>query len=199
MGVDRKKFDEALALKTAMEVFWEKGYIGASISELTQRMGINKPSMYATFGNKEALFIRATKLYCDAKMQGLTTVLQQNDLSLKQRLKTYMMSIVSVQCESQTAKGCYLVQCQTEVASGEIPAEAAKVLNDTLNFVQILLEQLFTEDEEAKQLNLDTEAKSSALSLAVTLRGCATMARCGYSKDELEPAIDHSLKGIGIA
>ena len=61
----RKSFDEDQALGSAMEVFWAKGYVGASLSDLTKSMGINKPSMYSTFGNKEALFIKATEYYIE--------------------------------------------------------------------------------------------------------------------------------------
>ena len=53
----KKLFDENTALNAAMDVFWQKGYVGASLADLTQRMGINKPSMYSAFGNKEALFV----------------------------------------------------------------------------------------------------------------------------------------------
>lgn len=199
MAVGRKKiFNEEVALKAAMEVFWEKGYIGASIAELTQRMGINKPSMYSTFGNKEALFILASKLYAKSKIECLSAALHQADLPLKQRLKTYMMSLVAVQCESETTKGCYLVQCQTEVASGDIPAEASQLLNNTVDYVQKLLEDILSNDQESKRLGLDKEAKVKAFCLSVTLRGTATMARCGHQKSELEAVIDHSLRGIGF-
>tara|TARA_R110002153_G_scaffold18021_3_gene63045 strand:- start:100580 stop:101194 length:615 start_codon:yes stop_codon:yes gene_type:complete len=199
MAVGRKKiFNEEVALKAAMEVFWEKGYIGASIAELTRRMGINKPSMYSTFGNKEALFVQATKLYCTSKIECLSETLKQTELPLKQRLKTYMMSVVSVQCESQTTKGCYLVQCQTEVASGDIPAKASQLLDDTIDYVQKLLKEVLTNDKEAQRLGFDKEAKVKAFCLAVTLRGTATMARCGHPMSELESVIDHSLKGIGF-
>ena len=50
-----RAFDEDAALKKAMEVFWSKGYDAASLSDLTAAMGINPPSLYAAFGNKEAL------------------------------------------------------------------------------------------------------------------------------------------------
>jgi AcrR family transcriptional regulator len=199
MAVGRKKtFDEDVALKAAMDVFWEKGYIGASLSELTQRMGINKPSLYSTYGNKEALFVRATKLYCDNKIGCLSDLLKNTAHPLKQRIKTYMMSIITVQCESEKAKGCYIVQCQTEVASGDIPAEASQLLNDAGLYVQALLEDLLTNDLEAKKMGLDKEAKVKAFCLASTLRGTATMCRCGHDISELEPVIEHSLKGIGL-
>ena len=48
-----------------MEVFWQKGYEGASLPDLTEAMGINRPSLYAAFGNKEALFRKALDSYTD--------------------------------------------------------------------------------------------------------------------------------------
>src|SRR5213594_2671193 len=58
-----REFDIEKALDRAMEVFWRKGYEGASLPDLTKAMGINRPSMYAAFGNKEALFRRALDRY----------------------------------------------------------------------------------------------------------------------------------------
>jgi AcrR family transcriptional regulator len=58
-----RSFDRAAALRRAMEVFWAKGYDGASLSELTAAMGINSPSLYAAFGSKETLFREAVALY----------------------------------------------------------------------------------------------------------------------------------------
>jgi AcrR family transcriptional regulator len=56
-------FDRENALRRAMELFWAKGYDGASLSDLTAAMGINPPSLYAAFGSKEALFREAVDLY----------------------------------------------------------------------------------------------------------------------------------------
>ena len=58
-----RSFDRSAALVRAMEVFWTKGYEGASISDLTEAMGIGSPSLYAAFGSKEALFREAIELY----------------------------------------------------------------------------------------------------------------------------------------
>lgn len=58
-----RKFDREEALARAMELFWQKGFAGASLSELTAAMGINPPSLYAAFGSKEALFHEAVSLY----------------------------------------------------------------------------------------------------------------------------------------
>ena len=60
-----REFDADEALDRALEVFWRKGYEGASLSELTEAMGINRPSLYAAFGNKEELFRKALDRYAD--------------------------------------------------------------------------------------------------------------------------------------
>jgi len=58
-----RAFDADRALDDAMRVFWRKGYNGTALSDLTQAMGINRPSLYAAFGNKEKLFLRALDRY----------------------------------------------------------------------------------------------------------------------------------------
>ena len=58
-----RAFDAEKALDRAMQVFWRKGYLGTSLSDLTDAMGINRPSLYAAFGNKKSLFRKALDRY----------------------------------------------------------------------------------------------------------------------------------------
>ena len=64
-------FDRHEALKKALKVFWSRGYLDASMAELTTAMGINAPSLYAAFGSKEALFREAMRLYADTEGSAL--------------------------------------------------------------------------------------------------------------------------------
>lgn len=63
-----REFDASVALAAALRVFWSKGYESASLSDLTEAMGITRPSLYAAFGNKEALFRQALDLYAEEKL-----------------------------------------------------------------------------------------------------------------------------------
>ncbi len=108
------------------------------------------------------------------------------------------MSIIAIQCESEQVKGCFLVLCQSELVSGEIPAQAEQLLKDTDTMPKQLFTELFKSDAEAIALGLNQNAKSNALSLYTLLKGAASMARSGISKSQLEYAVDRILIGIGV-
>ena len=192
----KRKFDEQTALQAAMEVFWAKGFVGASLADLTKSMNINNPSMYSTFGNKETLFIKATQHYIENNMKVHLDALFTPDMPLKTRLKNYMMSIVGMQCSTEQPKGCYLVLCQSEVAGGDIPEAAAKLLIDIEAAPKALFTDLFTTDKEAISLGLNKNAAGNALSLYTALKGTAAMARSKVTSTELAFVIDTILAGV---
>lgn len=70
-------FDTERALDAAVDVFWRRGYEGASLSELTAAMGINRPSLYAAFGDKAELFQTALRRYVDSNMGYVTDALDR--------------------------------------------------------------------------------------------------------------------------
>src|SRR5580704_15142565 len=72
-----RAFDVDKALDRALKVFWSKGYEGASLPELTRAMRINRPSLYAAFGNKESLFRKALDRYQTGPMSFLTQALRK--------------------------------------------------------------------------------------------------------------------------
>src|SRR3954467_15482771 len=62
-----RSFDEMEALEKATEVFWSKGYDGVTIDDLVDGMGVGRPSLYAVFGDKRTLFVRALRAYAEHK------------------------------------------------------------------------------------------------------------------------------------
>ncbi len=74
-----REFDEQMALIAAMNVFWEKGYEATSISDLTSRIGIQRPSLYAAFGDKRQLFPTALQRYSQLSLAYIQTKLQNSD------------------------------------------------------------------------------------------------------------------------
>jgi len=72
-----RAFDTEEALDSAMEVFWRKGYLGTTLSDLTDAMGINRPSLYAAFGNKKSLFRKVLDRYSKGPSVYLSEALRE--------------------------------------------------------------------------------------------------------------------------
>src|SRR5215470_10428762 len=72
-----RSFDLDEALDSALHLFWQKGYEGASLSDLTGAMGINRPSLYAAFGNKESLFRKVLDRYANGPADYVRHALDQ--------------------------------------------------------------------------------------------------------------------------
>src|SRR3954471_15386205 len=72
-----REFDTETALELATSLFWEKGYEGTSLNDLTEAMGITRPSLYAAFGNKDSLFRKALNLYETEKLAYIRQALEQ--------------------------------------------------------------------------------------------------------------------------
>jgi len=198
MGGGRKlEFDKQQALEQAMYTFWKKGYSAASLTDLTASMGINKPSLYATFGNKEQLFISATDYYLEYHAKPHIQWLHAAGHSLKDRLIKYLLSICSVQFAPQTPQGCYISCCASEGAGGTIPKDALDSITKASEFSENYLEQFFK--DEIKQGNLrDISAKTAALFIITLLHGTASMARTGKFLKDIKSVILFAINSLDL-
>lgn len=103
-----RAFDPDHALDRAMEVFWRQGYEGTSLSDLTEAMGINRPSLYAAFGNKEELYRKVLDRYAEGPAQHVCQALQEpNARRVVEKLLLGTIDLLS--CPSNP-KGCLGVQ-----------------------------------------------------------------------------------------
>ena len=189
----QRAFDKTQALEAAMRVFWQKGYVGASLADLTQSMGINKPSMYSAFGNKEQLFIQATEHYIDHFAAGHARFLHDEAHPLQHRLKQFLLSAVASQCGDHGPRGCYLSVCVSESASLDLPDQAHATIEHAKNLTEDMLCCFFKQCRERGELRAETADESLAQYFVTLLHGTAAMARAGKGLEELEQMIDLSL------
>lgn len=101
-------FDPEKALERAMRVFWKHGYEGASLTDLTEAMGINRPSMYATFGNKEKLFRRVLDRYADDSAGYVRRGLQA--LTARGAMEKILFGAAEALNAPGQPRGCLMVQ-----------------------------------------------------------------------------------------
>ncbi|BAL77552.1 TetR/AcrR family transcriptional regulator [Bradyrhizobium cosmicum] len=126
MGMGRpREFDAETALDQAMEVFWRHGYEGATIAQLTEAMGINPPSLYACFGNKEGLLKAALDRYTKLRNVWMNEVVAAP--TARDVAERMLMGIADRQTDPANPPGCLLVQGGIACGSGSenVPFELA--------------------------------------------------------------------------
>ena len=103
-----RAFDLDEALDKAMKVFWQKGYEGSSLSDLTEAMGINRPSLYAAYGNKEELFRKALDRYGEGPASYLKKALEEP--TARQVIEKLLEAGIDLLSDPSTPHGCLVLQ-----------------------------------------------------------------------------------------
>src|SRR6202044_3778124 len=101
-------FDTTAALDAAMRVFWEKGYEGATLTDLTEAMRINRSSMWAAFGNKEELFKKAFERYMTTYQGFMREALGKP--TMRQVIESCLRGTVDFLSTPGNPKGCLSIQ-----------------------------------------------------------------------------------------
>ncbi|WP_432463849.1 MULTISPECIES: TetR/AcrR family transcriptional regulator [unclassified Agarivorans] len=177
-----RNFDPAKALAAALQVFWEKGYEGASLNELTQAMGINKPSMYATFGNKEQLFFKAIELYEQRPNAYFYPALAK--ATAYQVAEHILQGAITNLSDPTQPQGCVVIQAA--LSCGQSANSIKEALKDRRNQAGAALLQRFQRAQQEQDLRADASPEALAHYLATVLQGLNVHATNGASIQQLE-------------
>ncbi len=110
-----KEFDPGVALDRAMHLFWEQGYEATSMQDLVEAMGVNRGSLYSTFGNKEKLYQAAMSRYCDSMMNGVLDQLSAPG-DPKEILRGFFNGVIDGCTDGGPSKGCFMTNSAVELA-----------------------------------------------------------------------------------
>ena len=184
-----REFDFDDALTAALRVFWTNGYEAASMAELTAAMGITKPSLYAAFGNKEALFHKALDLYEREKLAYMTTALDAPTArGVAERLLRGGLAMQSASCNP---KGCLSVigtmACGAEAESIKDAVIARRASSEAAMVAR------FERAREAGELPEGMTAAALVRYLLALMQGLAVQAGAGASVEQLEQLVETSL------
>jgi AcrR family transcriptional regulator len=187
-----RAFDEEAVLDRAAEVFWQRGYEGASLSALTGAMGINRPSLYATFGSKEELFKRAFSRYHARQVAVARAALDQPTAYAS--IEAFLRSSADGLTADTHPAGCLSIQgglaCAPEnarisqtLATGRAATEAA------------LLERLFRAAAEG-DLPDGLDPRALARFVMALSEGHAVHAAAGASRADLHSSVDMAMRAM---
>ena len=175
-----RSFDEMEALGKAIQVFWSKGYDGVTIDDLVARMGVGRPSLYAVFGDKRTLFLRALRAYAERKGAFAAKALLSPP-ALRDALASVLRYIVESATEEGSAPGCLLI-CVAPLVND---AEVRQLLQNAEAGALAMVERRFRGGISAGEIPPDFPVAARASQVIDLVRGLTMRARMGAARTAL--------------
>ena len=183
-----RAFDIEKALNSAMKVFWRKGYLGASLSDLTDAMGINRPSLYAAFGNKETLFRKTLNHYAKGPSSYLSEALEES--TARAVVERLLHGVVDLLTDPRTPTTCLWVHgalsCGDDPLREEFAAQRAAG--------QAELRTRFKRAVADGDLPPDSDANTLAGYVQTVNFGLTVQASTGATRKELLRTVEIAMK-----
>lgn len=190
-----RKFSEAAALDAAMRVFWEKGYAGASLDDLTGAMGINRSSLYASFGDKEKLFNRVIARYSEGPLAFVRKALQQP--TARDVIGVLLRSTVAFLADSTHPRGCLSLQGGLACGSGSEGVNRAMI--DWRRRGLKILEDRMRRAQKECDLSRDVDAKDLARYISVVMNGLSIQVVNGATRAEMSRTVKMALQSMPLS
>lgn len=175
-----RSFDRDAALDVAVRAFWEHGYDGTSVAQLTQAMGIAPPSLYAAFGSKRELFDEAAACYAADLNRGLDEALRAK--TARESIRDLLMRSADHYTDPSLPGGC-LVMNEPHLRALRRAARAA--ITDRLR-----------QSREHGDLPADTDVEALGEFIETLLVGMSARARDGATRAQLQAVIDRALTAL---
>jgi AcrR family transcriptional regulator len=185
-----RSFDPDEVLDCALRVFWKKGYEGTSLSDLTKAMGINRPSLYATFGDKETLFRKVLDRYSEGPAAYVAEAMREP--SGRAAIESLLRGGVDLLTNSRNPKGCLLVQ--GALACGDESKSVKRDLIDRRDAGEAIVRERLKRAKAEGELAADVIPADLARFYVTVLRGMGVQALSGATRDELMRVVETALK-----
>lgn len=185
-----KEFNRDEALHEAMEAFWSRGYEATSIQDLVKHMGINRQSLYDTFGDKHALYLQALDRYREVEGRKVFVLLERPG-SVKKTLRQLFEDVVErALCDGQR-RGCFIGNATSELA-GRCKETAARTCGNMAATEEAFYRALLRGKKEG-ELKRVRDLRAVARFLYSSLQGLALTAKATRDRKTLEDVVKVTL------
>lgn len=178
-----KQFDEAAVFDKAMRAFWARGYEATSIQDLVDCMGLNRGSIYATFGSKRQLFLRSLERYESHHRRAWLDALRER-LSPRSAILSVFEGAINAALSDFSRSGCFLVNSAIELAPHD--AEIAGVVARGLAETETFFSDMVRKGQQTGDIPPDIDPVHTARTLLGLLVGLRVLARSRPERPLLE-------------
>jgi AcrR family transcriptional regulator len=185
-------FCEEAALEAAMRVFWAKGYEGATLSDLTEAMGINRSSMYTTFGDKEALFRLAIARYAEGPAAYVRKALREP--TARAVVEALLQGALALLTDSSHPRGCLSVQ--GALACGSAAEQAKQAMIEWRKHGEADIQRRLQQARKEGDLANDVNPGDLARYVSTLLTGLGVQAANGATKADMTRVVEMALRSM---
>jgi AcrR family transcriptional regulator len=185
-----RAFDTDEALDRALQVFWHKGYQGTSLSDLTRAMGINRPSLYAAFGDKEALFRKALDRYAEGPAAYVREALKEP--TARAVVERLLDGAIKLLTDPRNPQGCLTVQ--GALSCGEAANTVRQELISRRAAGEAAIRERLKRAKSDGDLPSDSNPADLARYFTTVIHGMAVQAAGGASRAELRRVVKTALR-----
>jgi AcrR family transcriptional regulator len=189
-----RSYDPELALQRATEAFWKTGFAGTSLDDLAAATGMNRPSLYAGFGDKRALYVKALNRYWERGLQTMDEVLRPQ-MSLSDALyRLYQLALGMYFSNKGRARGCFGIGTALTEAVEDPLIRAA--FADGLCRIHAGFESRIQRAKSSGELSASADVETLAGLASAVLTSLAVRSRAGMSRESLEQFAKSSAEAI---
>jgi AcrR family transcriptional regulator len=185
-------FDADQALDRAIEVFWRQGYEGASLSDLTEAMRINKTSMYKAFGNKRDLFDKALARYAEIDMAYARRALAAP--TARQVAETFLRENIKAVTTPGRPPGCFSIQ--GGLSCGPANADVSATLARARKAGEVAMRDRFRRAMQEGDLAPGNDPDGLARYIMTVSEGLAVHAAAGATREDLARVVELALRAL---
>jgi TetR/AcrR family transcriptional repressor of nem operon len=186
-----KEFDPEAALQSALELFWQRGYEATSMADLVDHLGIGRASIYATFGNKHELYLKALDRYNENRDSGLLHELSQPGPGLPAVRTIVRRFAAEANADDRRAKGCFVTNTAAELGPHD-PAAARRV-EASWDHVETLLRSALVRAQAQGELGADRDPRALARMLLVLMQGLRVVGKASDDPGRVRDAAEQAL------
>jgi TetR/AcrR family transcriptional repressor of nem operon len=194
MGAGRPlKFNRDHALKKAIDVFWRRGYAATSVQDLLDAMGINRGSMYNTFGDKQSLFLQAVEQYCSESREAVSAELKGQGSALE-AVRRVVHGWGETALEGLT-RGCFVTNTAVELSPHMKPV--ADTLTYHFSRLERMIRNALDRAVDSGELPHGVDTRAAARFLVTTNQGLMVMGRTGAGREAIEDVVGVAMAMLG--
>jgi len=187
-----RAYDPEQAIARAAERFWQAGYAGTSLDDLSEATGMNRPSLYAAFGDKRDLYLKTLEYYRE-ESRALARAVLAGDPPLRLFLKRFYNKALALYLEGGP-RGCYTIGTAATVAA--VDDTVRDFLADSMRTTDGFLTHQIEKAKERGEIARDADPKALGYLATATLHTLAVRSRAGLPRKELDALVDAAINVI---